>query len=181
MRCSLYGAAIVRRPLPRTKFRPERLGLSAQAIQSRRSRREVDDRPERDNALRFGGRATKGVLEDGAARGRAASSCVEHGRAARSAGLGAVERSVGETHQFVRLGGGRGKERKATGAGQTNAERRSVERRREYRLDFLSQGVRLVARADSIAEDGEFIAADPRGRAAPIHSLGEPGGDLPQN
>ena len=38
-----------------------------------------------------------------------------------------------------------------------------AERRREYRRDFLPEGDRLVARADAVAEDGEFIAAEPRG------------------
>src|SRR5271154_1035728 len=98
MRFSLYAQRLYAGPLPRTNFRPERPGLSAQAIQSRRSRSEVDDRPERDNALRFGGRATKGVLEGC----RAAGSRVEQSRPARSAALGAVERSVGQTHQFTR-------------------------------------------------------------------------------
>ena len=100
---------------------------------------------------------------------------------ARSAGLGAVERSVGQSHQFVRLDGSRGKEGEAAGAGQANAERGHVERRCEDRLDFLTQRDRLVARADSIAEDGEFVAADPRGGATPIHRSGEPVGDLPED
>ena len=60
-------------------------------------------------------------------------------------------------------------------------ERDHVERRREDRLDFLAEGNRLVARADPVAEEGEFVAADPRGRATPVHNLGEPVGDLLQN
>src|ERR1700690_2323487 len=144
------------------QLRPERraLRLSPQASQSLRLGREVDKSA---GALWFVDRATNGVPEGGPAGGCASSSCVERSRAAGSAGLGAVERSVGQSNQFVRLGGGRGKEGKATGAGQANAERRRLAGRRKYRLDFLAQGDRLVARADAIAEDGEFVAADPRG------------------
>src|SRR3984957_469196 len=116
--------------------------LIRQASQSLRSGREVDNGA---GALRFANRATKVDLEGGPARGCASGSCFEHGGVGGSAGLGAVKRSVGQSHQLVRLGGGRGKEGKATGAGQTNAEWGHVERRREYRLDFLTQGDRLIA------------------------------------
>ncbi len=64
------------------------------------------------------------------------------------------------------LGGGRGKERKAAGAGQTNAKRWNIERRREYRLDFAPERKRLVARADPsqrIANSSPpILAAQPR-------------------
>jgi hypothetical protein len=100
---------------------------------------------------------------------------------ARSAGVRPAERSVRQTHQFIWPGGGRRKERKATGAGQANAKRGHVEARREYCLDFLPEGDRFVVRANPVAEDSEFVAADPRGRAASVYRLGEPIGDLPKN
>src|SRR5271154_6607149 len=68
--------------------------------------RQGDNRREDNADLRFGDRPTWCILRRGAADGAAFHRRpIEGGYSAASDRLGAVERGVGEAHQFLRLGG----------------------------------------------------------------------------